>query len=243
MNRFHGKTVLISGGARGQGAAEARMLVAEGARVIIGDILDDQGGALAAELGAAARYIHLDVTSEADWDAAARLAEETGGLHGFVNNAGILVPGTILGTSLEIWDRVIRINQTGCFLGMRAVAPVMARTGGGSIVNISSDAGLRGTPGGFAYGATKWALRGMTKSAALDFVGRNIRVNSIHPGPVDTELLQARSAEQNARSLAMVPMGRLGTVDEVARLVLFVLSDDCPFMTGAEIAADGGISL
>ena len=168
MARFDNKVVLVSGGARGQGAAEARLLVAQGAKVVIGDLLDNQGQALAVELGPAASFVRHDVTSEADWARAVEAAQKLGGLHGLVNNAGIYQPAALMETDDALWQRHIQINQYGCFLGMKAVVPAMERSGGGSIVNISSVAGLKGSPGSFAYAATKWALRGMTKSAAID---------------------------------------------------------------------------
>jgi 3alpha(or 20beta)-hydroxysteroid dehydrogenase len=243
MARFSGKVVLISGGARGQGAAEARLLVAEGARVVLGDLLEEQGRALAEELGPAARFIRQDVTQEADWAAAVAAAEAMGGLHGMVNNAGIYVPKRLMETDAALFERHMRVNQLGCFLGMQAAVPAIERAGGGSIVNISSTAGLRGSPNAFAYGSTKWALRGMTKAAALDLAPRNIRVNSVHPGPIDTSMLDVRTPEQNARRKKAVPMQRFGTAEEVAKLVLFLLSDDSAYMTGAELAIDGGVSL
>jgi 3alpha(or 20beta)-hydroxysteroid dehydrogenase len=242
MARFDGKVILISGGARGQGAAEARALVKEGAKVVIGDVLDDKGTALARELGNAASYLHHDVTSEADWDRAVKMAEGMGGLHGLVNNAGIYQPKRLVDTDLELWDRHMRINQTGCFLGMKAVVEPMERSGGGSIVNISSGAGLRGSPQTFAYSATKWALQDMTKSAAMDLARRKIRVNSVHPGPIETDMIAFRSPEENARRLKMVPMKRNGSADEVARLVLFLLSDESSYITGSEVAVDGGVT-
>ncbi len=242
MVRFDGKTVLISGGARGQGAAEARMLVAEGAQVVIGDVLEAEGERLASELGGAATFLRHDVTLEADWAAAVAAAEQRGGLHGFVNNAGIFQPARLMDTDLALWERHVRINQLGCFLGLRAVVPAMQRAGGGSIVNISSVAGLRGSPGAFAYSATKWALRGMTKAAAVDLAAHRIRVNSVHPGPIDTPMQDVRSAEQIVERLKSVPMGRQGTAEEVAQLVLFLLSDASSYITGAEIAIDGAAS-
>jgi len=243
MARFDGKVVVISGGARGQGAAEARLLVAEGATVVIGDVLDDEGAKLARELGSAAAYLHHDVTSEADWAHAVESAEARGGLHGLINNAGIYQPKPLLETDTALWERHIRINQFGCFLGMKAVVPAMERAGGGSIVNISSSAGLRGSPQAFAYSATKWALRGMTKSAAIDLAKRNIRVNSVHPGPIETEMLSAWAPGWREQRLSMVPMHRTGTADEVARLVLFLLSEDSGYITGAEVAIDGGTTV
>lgn len=243
MARLAGKVILISGGARGQGAAEARLCVAEGARVVIGDVLEAEGRALAAELGKAATFLRQDVTREADWEAAVHAAEAFGGLHGLINNAGIYQPKRLMETDAELFERHMRINQLGCFLGMKAVVPLMERSGGGSIVNISSVAGLRGSPGAIAYSATKWALRGMTKAAAVDLAPRKIRVNSVHPGPIDTEMLKVRTPEQNARRLEHVPMHRMGTSEEVASLVLFLLSDESGYITGAEVAIDGGATL
>ena len=242
MARFDGKVIVISGGARGQGAAEARMLVSEGARVVLGDVLEAEGQRLAAELGEAALFLRQDVTMEADWARMVDAAERLGGLHGLVNNAGIYRPATLLETDAALYEQHVRINQFGCFLGMKAVVPAMERASGGSIVNISSVAGLQGSPGAFAYSATKWALRGMTKSAAVDLAVRRIRVNSVHPGPIDTEMLKVRTPEQNAERLELVPMRRQGTADEVAQLVLFLLSDDSAYITGAEIAIDGAAS-
>ncbi len=244
MARFDGKVVLISGGARGQGAVEARMLVAEGARVLLGDVLEADGERLAAELGPNARFLRQDVTVEDDWAKLVSAAEAMGGgLHGLVNNAGIYVPRPLMETDAELFERHTRVNQLGCFLGMKAVVPAMERSGGGSVVNISSTAGLRGSAHALAYSATKWALRGMTKSAAADLAPRGIRVNSVHPGPIDTAMLHIRSEAEIAERVAQVPMRRLGTAEEVARLVLFLLSDESAYMTGAELAIDGGASL
>jgi len=243
MTRFQDKVVLISGGARGQGAAEARMLVAEGAKVVIGDVLEEEGRRLAAALGKAAAFVRHDVTQESEWVRAVAAAEQMGGLHGMVNNAGIFIPRSLLETDTALFEQHFRVNQLGCFLGLKAVVGAMERSRGGSIVNVSSVAGLRGSPGAFAYSATKWALRGMTKAAAIDLAPRRIRVNSVHPGPVDTEMLKVRSAEQNQRRVQQVPMKRMGTAEEVARLVLFLLSDESLYITGAEVAIDGGVSL
>jgi 3alpha(or 20beta)-hydroxysteroid dehydrogenase len=242
MARFDNKVILISGGARGQGAAEVRLLVSEGAKVVIGDVLEAEGRELAGELGPAAVFLRQDVTEEADWAKAVEAALELGGLHGLVNNAGIFVPMQVLETDAALFERHMRVNQLGCFLGMKAVAGPMQRSGGGSIVNISSVAGLRGSPGAIAYSATKWALRGMTKAAAIDFAPRGIRVNSVHPGPIDTEMIRIRTPEQNRERLQAVPMKRMGTAEEVAKLVLFLLSDESSYITGAEIAVDGGAS-
>jgi 3alpha(or 20beta)-hydroxysteroid dehydrogenase len=181
MDRLKGKVILVSGGARGQGAAEARLFVAEGARVVIGDVLEPEGHQLGSELGNAAVFVRQDVTQERDWETAINAAEKLGGLHGLVNNAGIYQPRTLMETNTELFERHMRVNQLGCFLGMKAVLPLMEQSGGGSIVNISTVAGLCGSPGAIAYSATKWALRGMTKAAAIDLAPRRIRVNSVHP--------------------------------------------------------------
>ncbi len=243
MNRLSGKIILISGGARGQGEAEARLFVAEGAKVVIGDVLEAQGKQLAAELGDAAVFVRQDVTKEQDWANAIEAAAALGGLHGLVNNAGIYRPASLMETDTALFEQHMRVNQLGCFLGMKAVVPLMEKSGGGSIVNISSVAGLRGSPGSFAYSATKWALRGMTKAAAVDLAVRRIRVNSIHPGPIATEMLNVRTPEQNAKRLETVPMKRQGTAEEVANLVLFLLSEESGYITGAEVAIDGGATL
>ncbi len=245
MSGFEGKVVLISGGARGMGASHARMLVARGARVVIGDVLDEEGRQVAAELGDAAVFLHHDVGNEADWAKAVEAAAALGGLHGLVNNAGINQPRILMDTDVELYQRHVRVNQLGCFLGMKAVAPLMEKSGGGSIVNISSVSGLRGSSiGAIAYAATKWAVRGMTKVAAIELAPRRIRVNSVHPGPINTAMLMgARTPEQHKRRIESVPMKRMGTTEEVSRLVLFLLSDESSFMTGAEITVDGGVSL
>jgi 3alpha(or 20beta)-hydroxysteroid dehydrogenase len=244
MSRLHNKIILITGAARGQGAAEARLFVREGARVVITDILEDQGQALARELGPdAAIFLRHDVASEADWQTAIDAAASLGGLHGLINNAGIYQPATLLETGAALFERHMRINQLGPFLGMKAVVPLMERSGGGAIVNISSVAGLRGSPGAIAYSATKWALRGMTKAAAVDLAPRNIRVNSVHPGPIDTDMLKVRTSEQNRQRLLSVPMGRMGSAEEVADLVLFLASDESRYITGAEVTIDGGAAL
>ena len=243
MARFTDRVFLISGGARGLGAAQARGLVAEGGRVLIGDVLDELGRKLAAELGAACRYQHLDVTIEAQWGDAVAAAETMGKLHGLVNNAGVYTPMALVETDTAQFERHLRVNQLGTFLGMRTVVPAFERTGSGAIVNMSSTVALRSAPNSIAYTATKWAVRGMTKAAALELVSKNIRVNSVHPGPIDTNMLDVRSREENLRRVQQVPMKRLGTAVEIAGLVLFLLSDDSRYMTGSEVAMDGGASL
>ena len=243
MARFQDKVVLISGGARGQGAAEARLLVAEGAKVVIGDVLEAEGRRLAQELGPVAAFVRQDVTNEADWANAIAAAQKLGGLYGMVNNAGIFAPRSLMETDAALFERHMRVNQLGCFLGMKAVVPLMERSGGGAIVNISSVAGLRGSPNAIAYSSTKWALRGMTKAAAIELAPRGIRVNSVHPGPIDTEMLNVRTREENQRRVQQVPMKRMGSAEEVARLVLWLLSDESGYVTGAEMTIDGGVSL
>jgi 3alpha(or 20beta)-hydroxysteroid dehydrogenase len=242
--RFEGRTILVTGGARGQGAAEARMIVAEGGKVVVGDVLEEDGRRLAEELGPACLYLRQDVTEEADWARAVDAAERHGGfLNGMVNNAGIYIPRRLMETDAALFERHMRVNQLGCFLGLKAVAPAMERAEGGSIVNISSTAGLRGSPGALAYSATKWALRGMTKAAAIDLAPKGIRVNSVHPGPIDTDMVKVWTNEHRATRIGQIPMGRMGTAEEVARLVLFLLSDESSYITGAEVSVDGGASL
>ena len=243
MARFTDRVFLISGGARGIGEAQARGLVAEGAKVIIGDVLVEEGQRLAAELGAACVFTHLDVTSETAWSKAVTLAETIGKLHGLVNNAGIYTPVSILETDTAQFERHTKVNQLGTFLGMRAVISAFERTGSGAIVNMSSTVALRSAPNAIAYTATKWAVRGMTKAAALELAPKNIRVNSVHPGPIDTDMLNVRTREENLRRVQQVPMKRLGTKEEIAGLVLFLLSDDSRYMTGSEVAFDGGAAL
>ena len=247
MNRLAGKVALISGGARGQGATETRMFVSEGAAVVFGDVLDDDGKKLEAEIRAAggqATYVHLDVTREADWRAAVATAQQAyGKLNVLVNNAGILLRAKIEDTSEADWDRIMAVNAKGVFLGTKAVLPAMREAGGGSIINISSTAGLVGSPGGTAaYTATKGAVRLFTKSTAIQHARDKIRCNSVHPGPIATDmikdLLQGGPAwEQRLRRL---PMGRVGTPEEVAYGVLYLASEESSYVTGSELVIDGG---
>lgn len=243
MNRFSERVFLLSGAARGLGAAQARRLVAEGGSVVVGDVLHEAGQSLAAELGERCVYQPLDVTNPADWQRAVAKAESLGPLQGLVTNAGVYKPVPLLDTSVEEYERHVRINQTGVFLGIQSVTEAMTRAGSGSIVTISSTVGLRSAPNAIAYTATKWAVRGMTKAAALELVGRNIRVNSVHPGPIDTQMIAVRSEADNQRRVNQVPMRRLGTAQEVADVVVFLLSDESRYMTGSELAVDGGCAL
>ncbi|HUZ55758.1 MAG TPA: glucose 1-dehydrogenase [Streptosporangiaceae bacterium] len=240
---FENKVVVVTGGARGQGEAEVRALARRGARVVIGDVLDEEGSRLATELGARTRFVRHDVSDERSWRTVMTAAAEWGGCHALVNNAGVLRIGGLHQTSVESFDLHVRVNQLGCFLGMKCSAPLMAESGGGSIVNVSSSAGLRAAPGAIAYSATKWAVRGMTKAAAAELAASGIRVNSIHPGPIATEMLSFQTPGERAARIDQVPLRRMGTVDEVASLVVFLVSDDSSYITGAEIAVDGGVTL
>ena len=237
--RLDGKVALISGGARGQGEAEARRFVAEGAKVVIGDILEAEGKAVADDLGDAAVFVPLDVTDESSWAAAVAEAEERfGPISVLVNNAGILSFGQLDRVKRGEYERLIQVNLVGVLLGMQAVVPSMVKAGGGSIVNISSTSGLQGLPFVGAYGSTKWAVRGLSKSAAIDFGHRGIRVNSVHPGGIDTPMVAGTSGD--APYYKRLPVSRMGTPDEVANAVLFLASDEASYVTGAELAVDGG---
>ena len=236
MGRVDGKVALISGGARNIGGASARMLVAEGAKVVIGDLLDDEGAALADELGEAARYVHLDVTRDEDWRSAVELTVATfGKLDVLFNNAGIFNGGQLQRYKQEQWQQMLDVNLTGPFLGMRAATDAMIAAGGGSIINTSSIEGLRGTPWAHGYVASKWGLRGLTKSAALELAPHGIRVNSLHPGRIRTPATDAMPDD-----LIPIPLGRPGLPDEVATFVVFLASDESSFATGSEFVMDGG---
>ena len=241
MNRLDGKVALITGGARGQGAAEAALFVDAGAKVVITDIDVAEGEAIAAKVGENCRFLAQDVTDENDWK---RIVDSTvdmfGRLDVLVNNAGMFRVVSMQDTSLDLWNQLIAVNQTSVFLGMRAVAPVMKQQNAGSIINLSSIAGLGGAARAHAYGATKWAVRGMTKSAALELAPHGIRVNSVHPGLIDTRMMDELS-ETSEELDARVPLGRQGTVDEIAKLVLFLASDDSSHCTGHEFVADGAM--
>jgi 3alpha(or 20beta)-hydroxysteroid dehydrogenase len=237
MGRVDGKVALISGGARGMGASHARLLVAEGAKVVIGDILDEEGKSLADELGEAARYVHLDVTQPDQWDAAVSEAvQEFGKLNVLVNNAGIVALGQLKKFDLAKWQKVIDVNLTGTFLGMRAAVDPMITAGGGSIINVSSIEGLRGAPMVHPYVASKWAVRGLSKSAALELAPHNIRVNSIHPGFIRTPM-----TKHIPDDLVTIPLGRPAESIEVSTFVVFLASDESAYATGSEFVMDGGL--
>lgn len=242
MQRFSGRTVIVTGAAHGMGASHARGFAAEGANVVIADVQEDAGRRLAAELGIQAKFSRLDVTREADWAETVATAERAfGPVSVLVNNAGAMHVATIAETEPADWRRVIEINLTGAFLGIRAVAPSMRKAAAGAIVNISSTAGMRGTFATGAYVASKWGVRGLTKTAALELARHNIRVNSVHPGAVRTPMtadpVAAAMIERSVHDLA-VP--RIAEPEEVTRLVLFVASDEASFSTGSEFIADGG---
>ncbi|WP_422746852.1 glucose 1-dehydrogenase [Mycobacterium sp. WMMD1722] len=237
MGRVDGKVALISGGARGMGAEHARALVAEGAKVVIGDILDDEGKALAHELGASARYVHLDVTSAQEWDAAVATAvNDFGALNVLVNNAGIVALGKIGAFDMAKWQNVLDVNLTGTFLGMQASVEAMKTAGGGSIINVSSIEGMRGAVMVHPYVASKWAVRGLSKSAALELGPHQIRVNSIHPGFIRTPMTKFFPDD-----MLTIPLGRPGQPDEVSSFVVFLASDESRYATGAEFVMDGGL--
>lgn len=244
--RLDGKVALISGGARGMGECEARLFVREGAKVVMGDVLDEVGQKAAQEIaqqGGAATYIHLDVTKEGDWQNAVATAERLyGKLNVLVNNAGIVRMAPLDETSLEAWNEVVTVNQTGVFLGMKHVIPAMRRAGGGSIINISSVAGLVGLSNIPAYQASKGAVRLLTKNVAIQYAQDNIRANSIHPGRIETPMTAPLSPERREMVLRMTPLGRDGKPEEIGYGVLYLASDESSFVTGSELVIDGGFT-
>jgi len=240
--RLEGKVAIITGGARGQGAAEAELFVQEGAKVVVTDIAPD-GGKIAKALGESALFVHHNVSKQEDWQKVVETAlDRFGRIDILINNAGIYRPERLQETGAELFDLHYRVNQLGVFLGMRAVLDTMLAAQSGAIVNISSIAGLKGNPGVFAYSATKWALRGMTRCAAADLARYGIRVNSVHPGIIDTPMLEANRPEVLKAFNSMIPLGRFGTVSDVANLVAFLASDEARYITGAEITVDGGVA-
>ncbi|MGW5420883.1 SDR family NAD(P)-dependent oxidoreductase [Streptomyces sp. NPDC003943] len=245
MGKLDGRVVVITGAARGQGEQEARLFAAEGARVVLADVLDDQGEALAKELGAdRAAYVHLDVTSEADWAAAVAAAKERfGRIDGLVNNAGILRFNELVSTPLEEFQAIVQVNQVGCFLGIRSVAPEIEAAGGGTIVNTASYTGVTGMAGVGAYAATKHAVLGLTRVAALELAGKGIRVNAVCPGAIDTAMSNPEGVDPAATAelyRGLVPLGRIGRPEEVAALALFLTGEESSYITGQPFVIDGG---
>ena len=245
MGVLDGRVAIITGGARGQGAVEGQLFADEDATVVLTDVLDEEGERTAGEVGC--EYLHQDVSSEADWDAVvADIVNRHGRIDVLVNNAGIFQAAGLMNTTAEDYHRMMRINALGPFLGMQKVGAVMAEAESGSIINISSVAGLMGTMGSFAYSASKWAVRGMTKSAAKELGRRNVRVNSVHPGYIDTEMLAQTSvfnedSDRTRRVLRHVPLRRIAEPAEVGRVVLFLASDASSYCTGQEFTVDGGM--
>jgi 3alpha(or 20beta)-hydroxysteroid dehydrogenase len=246
MPRLENKVAIITGAARGLGAATARLFSAEGARVVLGDVLDLEGAALARELGAAALYQHHDVSDEDCWQrllSACRAA--FGGADILINNAGVLLMRGLLDTSRADFERVLDINLLGTFLGIRTCAPHFIERGGGAIVNISSIDGLKGSNATSAYSASKWGVRGLTKVAAMELGHRGVRVNSVHPGGINTPMTARPGPEAQAATQryfrATVPLSRIGQPEEVARAILFLASDEASYVCGAELTVDGGM--
>ena len=242
MGRLSGKVALITGGAQGQGAAASRLFVDEGAQVVLADVADEPGKVLADELGEAAHFVHLDVSDEAAWQAAVEETVATfGGIDVLVNNAGILMFSDLTQMPLEDLEKLFRVNVFGCFLGMKTVAPVMVQRGGGSIVNSSSVEGLAGMSSLVGYTGTKFAVRGMTKAAAMELGPKGIRVNSVHPGMIDTNMTRQFAGDEGMKwGASRVALKRVGVPEDIARMYLFLASDESSFSTGAEFVADGG---
>jgi 3alpha(or 20beta)-hydroxysteroid dehydrogenase len=239
MGRLEGKVCLITGGARGQGEAEARLFTAEGGRVWICDVLDDEGQVLASALDC--EFRHLDVRDEGQWQSLVEdIKAREGRLDVLINNAGIFRTNRMVDTSIEEFQLIMDVNCTGVFLGMRTAAPLMIAGGNGSIVNISSLAGMRAAAGALAYGASKWAVRGMTKTASVELARKGVRVNSIHPGLIETPM--AEQVGPGDRLIKRTPLGRIAAAEEVAYLALFLASDESSYSTGSEFIVDGGLN-
>ena len=249
MGRLAGKSCLISGGAKGLGAAQARLFAREGGRVAVGDILESDGTRLVGELrtsGVDSLFVRLDVTSEADWESAVgAVMEGFGALDVLVNNAGIYNRALVEDTTLEEWERVMSVNSTGVFLGTKHAVPAMRRSGGGSIVNMSSVAGLVGSRTQTVYNASKGAVRLLTKSTAVQYAADGIRANSVHPGVIETDMMKevVRNEDERATRMSLTPIGRFGTAEDVAHGVLFLASDEASYVTGAELVIDGGLTV
>jgi 3alpha(or 20beta)-hydroxysteroid dehydrogenase len=244
MARLDGLVAIVTGAARGQGEAEARLFAREGAKVMLTDVRAEQGAAVAADIGPAARFVKHDVSSAAGWaEVVASALEAFGRLDILVNNAAIARPLKLEATEPAVFEEIFRVNQLGVYLGMRAVLEPMKAAGSGSIINISSVAGLKGASTLFAYAATKWAVRGMSKAAALELARYNIRVNTIFPGVIDTPMNDGNPARMNEILVRTTPMRRMGTPQEIAEAALYLASPAASFVTGAELAVDGGMAL
>ncbi|MFC5181068.1 glucose 1-dehydrogenase [Actinomadura harenae] len=247
MGSLDGKVAIVTGGARGMGKAHVRRFVAEGARVVAGDLLEEAGAKLAADLGDAVRFVRMDVTRPDDWANAVRTAVETyGGLHVLVNNAGILKHKTIEDMTLDEARAIIEVNVLGQWQGIKAVTAAMRDSGGGSIINVSSTEGFIGAAGLSAYSASKFGVRGLTKSAARELGRYGIRVNSIHPGGIVTGMSMQQdvidaTADRAEALIGGLPLGRLGNSREVSGLVAYLASDDASYCTGSEVLVDGGL--
>lgn len=243
MNRLENKVALVTGGARGLGAATVRLMVGEGARVVFGDVLDEEGQALAKELGDQAAFVHMDVTEQSDWNRAIERAQKFGPLNVLVNNAAVVHMAALSETTDEDYMRVFKINQFGTFIGIRSVIEPMKAAGVGSIINVSSIDGLHSSAGLSAYSSTKWAVRGLTKNAAIELGQYGIRVNSVHPGGMYTAMGGSEfSSEEdlNTGTYARFPIPRVGQPEEVAQVILFLATDEASYSTGSEFVADGG---
>ena len=245
MSSLRNKVVLITGGARGQGAVEGALFSNLGSTVILTDVLDTEGQNIADSLECT--YLHHDVSDESHWErVVTEIVEQFGQIDVLVNNAGIFQGNRMMQTSVEDFQKIMDVNTLGVFLGMKKVGTVMAKQGSGSIVNISSVAGLMGTFGSFAYSASKWAVRGMTKSAAKELGRRGVRVNSVHPGYIDTDMLSQvhdfhDDSDRTNKLLQVVPLGRVAAPEEVGNVVVFLASDESGYCTGQEFTVDGGI--
>ncbi len=243
MNRLENKVALVTGGARGLGAATVRLMAAEGAKVVFGDVLDAEGEALAKEIGDDVVFLHMDVTEQADWDAAIERAQAFGPLNILVNNAAVVHMAALTETTDEDYLRVFKINQFGTFIGMRSVVEPMKAAGVGSIINVSSIDGLHSSAGLCAYSSTKWAVRGLTKNAAIELGQYGIRVNSVHPGGMYTAMGGSEHTSEedlNQRTYKRFPIPRVGQPIEVAQVILFLATDEASYSTGSEFVADGG---
>ncbi len=246
MGRLEGKVALITGAARGQGAAIAKAFAQEGADVVLSDVADEDGKLVAEEIGPRARYVHHDVTEESSWAEAVRTTTQTfAKLNVLVNNAGILMWSPMHRVSLDDYMKVVRVNQVGCFLGMQAVISPMRDAGGGSIINQSSTSGLEGMAGVISYSASKFAVRGMTKTAAIELGRFGIRVNAVCPGGINTQMGNpfAQEGQELERNYEMNPIPRIGRPEEVAGLMVFLASDESSFCTGADFVVDGGYTI